>query len=512
MKELIAFILPPAMAFAGMRISRLVLGQKFEENFGWGLRFALGLAVGMVVFTQSVLLTALAGLNASGSLAWTALVWGVMEAGLQVPKLVSGVKLVKFQTGYLWCLLLLPVLYSWWVFGRLCTLEGTLEFDANAFWVFKSKIFYLEQGKDLLAVLHQPLLASAHMDYPMLVSCLYTLDYGAVGGVNEFVNKVWPFWMIVALCLAVLSLSRVWQRPKPVPILLVVLVCFLPASLQFIRQEGGTIPMVFCTSLTALLMMTAMIYADEVSLAAGVLVLAACATTKFEGIIHAALWGVFVMGFCWRRGWLKSRLVWRAILVALICMVPYFCLRLAKPVLHPESTWVHDGLASPGKALQRLPQTFFLNTGRQFFSPDFFNWETADKDHLKFVGKWSGIKSLLNVQMSLLPWLMLLLWMFTFWQKPRQRKALGTLAGILLVQFLILSSAISCLAWVQADVASAIAYAGVDTAGRYYYPFFLAGFLGLMVVWIVDRAPLAEADKIPLANPTRPAARSKKQR
>ena len=512
MKEIIAFILPPAMALAGMRISRWVLGPKFEENFGWGLRFALGLAVGMVVFTQCVLLTALAGINASGWLAWTALVWGVMEAGLQVPKLVSGVKLIKFQTGYLWFLLLLPVLYSWWVFGRLCTLEGTLEFDANAFWVFKSKIFYLKQGQDLLGVLHQPLLASAHMDYPTLVSCLYTLDYGAVGGVNEFVNKVWPFWMVVALGLAVLSLARVWQSPKPLPILLVVMVCFLPATLQFIRQEGGTIPMVFCTGLTALLMMTAIIYTDEIALAAGVMVLAACATTKFEGIIHAGLWGVFVMVFCWRRGWLKSRLVWKAILVAAICLVPYFCLRLAKPVLHPESTWIHDGLASPGKAWQRLPQTFLLNTGRQFFSPEFFNWEAADKDHLKFAGQWNGVRSLLNPQMSLLPWFMLLLGGFTFWKKPRQRLALGTLVGVLLCQFLILSLAISCLAWVQADVASAIAYAGVDTAGRYYYPFILAGFLGLMTVWMVDRAPLAGADKTSPANPPRPAARSKKQR
>ena len=107
---------------------------------------------------------------------------------------------------------------------------------------------------------------------------------------------------------------------------------------------------------------------------------------------------------------------------------------------------------------------------------------------------------------------MLLLGAFTFWKKPRQRLALGTMGGILLVQFLILSLAISCLAWVQADVASAIAYAGVDTAGRYYYPFILAGFLGLMTVWIGDRAPLAGADKISPANPPRPAARSKKQR
>ena len=73
MKEWIAFLLPPAMAFAGMRISRLVLGQKFEERFGSGLRFAIGLAVGMLVFSQAVLLGALAGVNLAGGLAWLAL-------------------------------------------------------------------------------------------------------------------------------------------------------------------------------------------------------------------------------------------------------------------------------------------------------------------------------------------------------------------------------------------------------------------------------------------------------
>src|SRR5450759_1464091 len=237
MKEWLAFILPPATAFAGMRLARLVLGQKFEERFALGLRFAIGLAVGMLVFSQSVLLTALAGINASGLLAWGALIWGIVEVILLSPNLASGLKQIKFQPGHLWLLLLLPVLYSWWVFGRLCTLEGTIEFDANAFWVFKAKLLYLEQGKNLVDILHQSNLGYAHMDYPMLVPCLYALDYGLVNGVDEFVNKVWPFWMMVALCLAVLSLAKIWKRPHPLPLFIVMLLCFLPASLQFIRKE-----------------------------------------------------------------------------------------------------------------------------------------------------------------------------------------------------------------------------------------------------------------------------------
>jgi hypothetical protein len=69
-KEWIAFLLPPAVALAGMRMSRLALGRELSNQFGFGLRFAVGLGVGMLVFSQAVLLTSLAGINASTVFAW----------------------------------------------------------------------------------------------------------------------------------------------------------------------------------------------------------------------------------------------------------------------------------------------------------------------------------------------------------------------------------------------------------------------------------------------------------
>ena len=56
MSDLAAFFLPPATALAGMRLATLILGGKFTEQFGFGFRFAIGLAFGMVVFSQAVLL------------------------------------------------------------------------------------------------------------------------------------------------------------------------------------------------------------------------------------------------------------------------------------------------------------------------------------------------------------------------------------------------------------------------------------------------------------------------
>ncbi len=515
MKEWLAFLLPPAVAFAGMRISRLLLGQKFDDRFGFGFQFALGFGMGMVVFSQAVLLAALAGINLSGVLAWGALIWGVAEIALRSPKWAAGLKRTKFQPGQLWLLLLLPVIYSWGVFGRLSTLEGTLEFDANAFWVIKAKILYLEQGKDLVNVLHQSNLGYAHLDYPMLVPCLYTLGYGVVGGVDEFVNKVWPFWMVVALSLAMLSLGKVWKRPHPLPVLTVVAFCFLPASQQFIRQEGGTIPMVFFISLTTLLIVKAISCADEFYLAAAILAGAGCAATKFEGVVYTALWFCALLPLCWWRGWLKQPGLWRSVLVAVICLLPYAWYRLDKPVLHPESGWWQSGIAAPALTLHRFPQAWFLNVFGRFFNGDFFHWQSVNGDHLQWAGKWAGPASFVNEQLAVLPWLLLVLLGLALW-KGRGRLALGGLTLVMLLVFTVLSLVIACLPNMQSDLLNLIGFSTANQVGRYYYPFFAAWFLSVATIWFDRLPPLPPPAGLPDtpragASP-KPATPSKKQR
>ncbi|HEU6449420.1 MAG TPA: hypothetical protein VFV23_13390 [Verrucomicrobiae bacterium] len=512
MKEFLAFLLPVAVAFAGTRIVRLILGKKFEENFGIGLRFTLGLAVGMVVFSQSVLLAAIAGIDLSGALAWAAMIWGIVEVILLAPKAVAGAKQIQFHSAHLWLLLLLPVIYAAWVFGKLSTLEGTLEFDANAFWVFKAKILYLEHGKNLFTTIHQSNLGYTHMDYPMLVPGIYTLGYGLAGGVDEFINKVWPFWMMVALSIAVISLSRIWKRPRPLPLLIVNLLCFLPATLQFVRNEGGTIPMVYGTSLAAMLFVVAIANADQFAIAAGILSLIMCATTKFEGVIYAALWGGITMILCWRRGWLKSSLIWKPIAVAAICLVPYLCFRLEKPILHPESNWAHEGIRSPATVAHRFPQTLLLDVGCRFFDKEFFKWQTPDKEHLQFVGHWNGFKSLANPELSALPWLLLVFIGFSLWKKSRERFALVVLLAVIFGELAFLSFVISCLARMQADVAQVIDF-GTNVVGRYYYPFFVACFLGTALIWTHQQISVSVSKPAPIEKapvpPGKPAARKK---
>lgn len=514
MKELpsfdfVAFILPPMTAFAGMRLSRWILREKFEVQFGFGFRFAFGLGVGMLFFTQAVLLCALVGLNGAALLAWLAILGGGVEMILQVKKLPAAWKSFKFQAGHCWLLLLLPLLYSWWVFGQLSTLEGTLEFDANAFWVFKSKIFFIDQGKELINFLHQSNLAYMHNDYPLLVPLLYTLGYGAVGNVDEFVNKVWPFWMMVALAIAILSFARIFKNPRPLPIIVVTLIGFLPATLLFIRNEGGTIPMVFGICMATLLFVRAICTKDDAVPPALILAFAVCFAIKLEGAVFAGICCGALLPICVKRGWLKNKSIWISAAAAAASVVPYALYRLTKPIAHPESHWMHTFTTGPGPVLHHFPQVLFLNIVARFFSSPFFQW-TATDDHLQWTGHWTGLSNLVNPELSVLPWLLLVLLTLSLIFKPRGRIAIGALSAVILGVFTFLSFVVCCLPRWDMDLLVNLA---CNISGRHYYPFFTAWFLGIASLWFMNEEtppPAAPAlEKKPLPSPS---PKSKRQR
>lgn len=492
MNEWLAFLLPPATAFVGARLNALVFGKEFEARFGAGLKFTLGLAVGMLVFSQAALFCALAGISAFRFLAWLALLGGAAELAFQFPKWFAGIKHFNWRPSHGWLLLLIPVIWWWWVFGRLSPLEGTLEFDANQFWVFKAKIIYLKHGSELVSWFRNLELTYMHWDYPLLVPCLYTLDYGIAGSVNEFLNKVWPFWMIAALCIAVLSLSDVWKNPRPLPIFAVIILCFLPATLRFARQEGGTVPMVFYTSVAVLMLMQALANADKVALIGAIPVLAGCAATKFEGVIFDLFWIPPVLWLCWKHKWLKTSTIWKAVALGVICLLPYAWFRALKPTHHPESEWLQTGLASPHTVAHRLIQVLFLNVTCRFFQKDFYHWSAGADGGLHWDGHWAGLHSLVNDELSMLPWLLVLLGIFSMIWRPRHRLPVCVLAGVVFLAFAFLSFVISCLSYVQADVTKGIGFAS-DVGGRYCYPYLMAAFVGIVSLWNPTSARAASA-------------------
>ena len=485
MKELFAFLLPPATALVGMRISHLILGKKLDEEFTFGLRFALGMCVGMFVFTQSILFGAVVGLKLCAFLAWAVFAWALAEAVLLAAKISADLQPIRFRLSHLWLLLLTPVLLLLWTYGRLNLVDGVHEFDAGAFWLLKARILYFDHGQPFRDLLHTSNLAYTHMDYPWLAPGLYTLTYGALGGVDEFVIKIWPLWMIIALCGAIFSIGRVWRKPHPAPILTIVLLCFLPATERFLAQEGATIPILFCVSIAALLLVISFMRRSPVALAAGVLALGGCAATKLEGIVYAILWAIPLSLYCWRCGWLKNSLIWKAVLIAACFLLPYGVTRLAKPVPYPESHWLRDGIATPKRVLHEFPQALFLGIGSRSFDPAFFAWQSPDNDHLHYVGKWQGWNTFAGPELSVLPWILLPVLGLTFWKKPKNRLDLATLLAVIGGQFVALSLIISCLAQDQANLNALIDFTG-ENVGRYFYPFFVAAFLGTMAIWVLE--------------------------
>lgn len=486
MKELLAFLLPPATALVGMRIIRLILGQKLEEEFKFGLRFALGMCVGIFVFTQSILFGAVVGLNLCAFLAWTVFAWGLVEAILLAAKVSASLKPIRYRLGHLWLLMLAPVLLLLLAYLRLNLVDGVHEFDAGAFWLLKARILYFDHGKEFFKILHTSNLAYTHMDYPWLVPGLYTLTYGALGEVDEFVIKIWPFWMVVALCGAIFSIGNVWRKPHPAPILTIILFCFLPATERFLAQEGATIPILFCVSVAALLLVISFMRKSPIALAAGMLALCGCAATKLEGIVYGILWAVPISLYCWRNRWLKNPLIWKVVVLGGCFLLPYGVTRMAKPVPYPEAHWLQDAAASPTRVLHRFPQTLFLGIGYRVFDPGFFKWESPDKNHLHYLGKWQGRNTLAGPEVSVLPWIMLPLLGLTFWKKRAHNLALIALLAVIIGEICTLSLIISSLAVMQGDVNQIIDFS-VEIIGRYFYPFFAACFLGTLAIWLLEK-------------------------
>jgi len=496
MTRMIAFLLPPAVALLGMRVNLSLHGAGTRAGPGVGLRFALGLASGMLLLSQLVLLFAVVGWNASRVLAALTGLWAVVELTLAARALRVPTR-VKPKPAHLAGVVLLPLLYAAWVYGRLATLEGTLEFDAHAFWVFRAKMLYLVQGQPLRDLLGQSNLAYAHLDYPALVPCLYTLTFGAVGGVDEMVCKVWPFWMVVALCAALLSITRVSPRLRALPLLAVLVFCFLPATLQFVRAEGGTMPMVFFVGLSALLLERAIATADEAALAAALPVLAGAAMTKLEGGLWAGLWVAVLLLVGWQRAFVRAP--WRrpalrrVAALSALAVVPYLVYRLARPVPHPESSWLATGLADLGATWQRFPQAFGLNVGRRFFDDQFFLWRMDEHGALDWAGRWLGAGSFVNDQLSVLPWLTVALLGLALWRRPRL--SIECVALVTLAVFATLSFVIACLPRMQRSLPRMIAFSTAAQVGRYFYPFFVALFLVAVAVWCREGAPAAPTDE-----------------
>jgi len=187
--------------------------------------------------------------------------------------------------------------------------------------------------------------------------------------------------------------------------------------------------------------------------------------------------------------------LWKAAIVGFLCLVPYAIYRLAHPMTHPADNWWQQAIATPAAMLHRFPRMWFLNIFCRFFSLDFFHWSADGNGNLQWIGHWTGLSSLVNPELSVLSWVLLLLAAFSLWKKPGRGRL--TVAYLSLVTLAVLTF----LTVVTTGYLSLQALEGVHTfgelmvgfvgtsIGRYFYPFITACFLGIVAIWLIDRTP-----------------------
>ena len=244
--------------------------------------------------------------------------------------------------------------------------------------------------------------------------------------------------------------------------------------------------MVFYTSLSCLMIVRALQSGQSLALAAAIPLLAGCAATKLEGVVYAAAWFCVLLPVMWRRGWLKLPVLWRAAGLGMVCLLPYVMFRLAKPVSDSANDWWQGISAAPGVVPGRLWDTWSLNVFNRFFSHEFFHWTTNNEGSLAWAGHWTGLGSLCNPELAVLPWLVLFLLAFFLWKgKGNSRQVVGCLSVAIIAAMTILAFVITgYLSLMSAgetrEFNTHMIDFSSDVVGRYYYPLFTAWFLGMV--------------------------------
>ena len=162
---------------------------------------------------------------------------------------------------------------------------------------------------------------------------------------------------------------------------------------------------------------------------------------------------------------------------------------------HPADNWWQEYLSAPATMLHRLPDVWFLNFSCRFFDPEFFHWSADTNGNLKWLGHWTGLGSLINPELSILPWLLLVLAAFTLWKKPGRSRLAIVCLGLATVAFAT-ALAIVTTGYLSLQAREEVHNFGelmvgfsTSVVGRYLYPFTTACFLGLVAIWLVDRTP-----------------------
>jgi hypothetical protein len=327
------------------------------------------------------------------------------------------------------------------------------------------------------------------MDYPLLVTLLHTFTYGVLGHVNEFVTKFWNQWMLLFLGWAILGAGKFPTRKPWLVAAVVTAVILLPMTIDFTRKEGGTIPLVFFTTLSSLQLAIGMTEKQPGRIRLGLLLLFATAMVKFEGIVLLGFWGVLLLLDKDSRTvlWPIRRLGW-AVWLGLVGWLPYVTLRLLGTTPNAESAWPGQLLHNPVAVLSILPMNFLAFVSRRFFNNDFTAWTAPDNHHAVWQGKWLGLESFVDQATLGLGWACLLLLLFACLRGGTLRWPVLRLSLIFFGFALFISIVWSAARSNPLNYTNSLNGSESITGGRYLYPVLMSWFVAGYVL-LVRSAP-----------------------
>jgi hypothetical protein len=378
-----------------------------------------------------------------------------------------------------------------------------LEYDAIAFWAFKSKILHLCAGSELLKWFNNPTLEYAHMDYPLLATLLHAFTYGVLGHVDEFVTKFWNQWMLLFLGWAILGAGKFPEKKPWLLAAVATIVILLPMTLEYTRAEGATIPLVYFTVLSSLQLAVGMAEKQTGRIRLGLLMLMATAMVKFEGAILFGFWLILLLlDKDSRAAFWPVRKIGLAGLLGLAGWLPYAALRLHGVTPYAQSAWAGELAKNTATVLGILPMNLLAFFSRRFLNSDFAAWNAPDNQHAVWIGKWTGAGSLLDQATLGLGWVCLLLLVIAWFYGGKVR---WTVLRLFLLFFCF--TVFLAVVWSSArsnplEYTNALDGSKDDVAGRYLYPalmsWFVAGFV-LLVRAKPDQpvlpAPVVEKEK-----------------
>ena len=483
----IAFLLPMLTALSGVWLLR-VMFTTLCERLPVLSTLACGLGLGMMAVAALTLGVKLCGfhgrgfvlaLTATGALAelWRdrKVFWNGIAGGFR-----------KMISDPLAGAILAVGIAVFLILFRLAALQGIVEFDAAADWMFKAKIFFLCTGHEIVGWFSNPRLAYAHLDYPTLVPSLHAATYDSIGHVDEFVSKFWPTWMLLFLLAALASLGRGKTARFQAPLFFLLGVLLLPFTQTYVQTEGGTLPMVFFTVMGFVQCALGLVEKDRARLGLGLTLLFGAAMSKFEGVIFLALTAGWILLLPATRPLLKPPpRLWRMVAFCFLAALPFICLRAQIPVLHPESGWTGYALAHPGMTFSSAPKILLIMLARLFVNPDFAKW-SAEDGHLHWTGQWEGLSSLFNQLTPGLAWVGLLMTIALWFAVPARRPIILWTLAVFVSAAIAMSVVFASFVSISGlnDVINA--RTADDEAGRYLFPMLLAWASTTVIMFFAD--------------------------